>query len=103
MIHAVCVKIYVFPQLQQKEDNEKNTMNMIPYMNDFSHYLSHVKRLWYFSSSVNSFFKRTCAAIQWGYMSNFWVGPFVYFHTSCAQTAMAWRDCTGSLESSLVA
>ena len=28
--------------------------------------LSHVNRLWYFSSSVNSFFKRTCAAIQRG-------------------------------------
>ena len=28
--------------------------------------MSHVMRLWYFSSSVNSFFKRACAAIQWG-------------------------------------
>ena len=28
--------------------------------------LSHVMRLWYFSSSVNSFFKRVCASIQWG-------------------------------------
>ena len=28
--------------------------------------LSHVLRLWYFSSSLNSLFKRTCAAIQWG-------------------------------------
>ena len=28
-------------------------------------------RLWHFSSSVNSFFKRTCAAIQWGQMSDF--------------------------------
>ena len=28
--------------------------------------LSHVMRLWYFSSSVNSFFKCACAAIQWG-------------------------------------
>ena len=27
--------------------------------------MSHVMRLWYFSSSVNSFFKRACAAIQW--------------------------------------
>ena len=28
-------------------------------------YLSHLMRLWHFSSSVNSFFKRACAAIQW--------------------------------------
>ena len=27
--------------------------------------LSHVMRLWYFSSSVNSFFKHACVAIQW--------------------------------------
>ena len=27
--------------------------------------LSHLTRLWHFSSSVNSFFKRACAAIQW--------------------------------------
>ena len=30
------------------------------------HHLSHLMILWYFSSSVNSFFKRTCEAIQWG-------------------------------------
>ena len=29
-------------------------------------HLSHLTRLWHFSSSVNSLFKRTCAAIQWG-------------------------------------
>ena len=28
--------------------------------------MSHVMRLWYFSSPVNSFFKRTIAAIPWG-------------------------------------
>ena len=27
--------------------------------------ISHRMRLWYFSSSVNSFFKRACADIQW--------------------------------------
>ena len=27
---------------------------------------SHVMRLWHFSSSVNLFFERACAAIQWG-------------------------------------
>ena len=34
-------------------------------------HLSRLKRLWYFSSTVNSFFKRACAAIRWGYMSDF--------------------------------
>ena len=29
-------------------------------------------RLWHFSSSVNSFFKCACAAIQWGCMSDVW-------------------------------
>ena len=29
-------------------------------------YWSHVMRLWYFLSSVNSFFKHACTAIQWG-------------------------------------
>ena len=28
--------------------------------------ISHVMRLWYFSSSVNSFFKCACAATKWG-------------------------------------
>ena len=28
--------------------------------------LSHLMRLWHFSSSVNSFFKHACASIQWG-------------------------------------
>ena len=28
--------------------------------------MSQLMRLWYFSSSVNSFFKRECSAIQWG-------------------------------------
>ena len=31
-----------------------------------SAHLSHLMRLWNFSSSVNSFFKHACAAIQWG-------------------------------------
>ena len=31
-----------------------------------SPYMSRLTRLWHFSSSVNSFFKRACAAVQWG-------------------------------------
>ena len=32
-------------------------------------------RLWHFSPCVNSFFKRACAAIQGGYMSDFLSDP----------------------------
>ena len=39
------------------------------------HKLSHHMRLWHFPSCVNSFFKRACAVIQWGWMSDFFVGP----------------------------
>ena len=31
-----------------------------------SNEMSHLMRLWHFSSSLNSFFIRACAAIQWG-------------------------------------
>ena len=56
--------------------------------------MHHLMRLWYFSSSVNSFFKRACAAIQWGLDIWFLVAHFVYFHTSCVRTAKALaRDC----------
>ena len=63
-------------------------------------------RLWYCSSSVNSFFKRACAAIQWGLDVGFLVEPFVYFHTSSVRTAKALarlHGCAGSPEPSLVA
>ena len=36
------------------------------FMKLFLFYLSQLMRLWHLSSSVNSFFKRACAAIQWG-------------------------------------
>ena len=68
--------------------------------------MSHLMRLWYFSSSVNSFCKRSCAATQWGLDVWFLVGPFVYFHTSCVRTTMALarlRGCAGSSKPSLVA
>ena len=70
--------------------------------------MSRLTRLWYFSSSVNSFFKRTCPAIQWSYTVDVWflVRPFVYFHISCMRTAKALaklRRCAGLPEPSLVA
>ena len=68
-------------------------------------YTKHQMKLWYFSSSINSFFKSACAAIQWG---KIWllVGPFVYFRTLCEGTAKSLgrlRGCAGSPEPSLVA
>ena len=59
-------------------------------------HISHLMRLWYFSSAVNSFFKHTCTAIQWG---------FIYCHTLSVRTAKALarlRECAGSPEPSLV-
>ena len=64
-------------------------------------WMSQLMRLWHFLSSVNSFFKRACAANQWGWMSD-----FVYFHTSYVRTAKVLarlRGCAGSPEPSLVA
>ena len=52
-------------------------------------HMSHLMRLWYFLSSVNSFFKHACAVIQWGPDVWFLVGPFVYFHNSCVRIAKA--------------
>ena len=34
--------------------------------NSYKKGTTHDIRLWYFSSSLNLFFKRACAAIQWG-------------------------------------
>ena len=44
---------YRFRKMQLKQTSERQMSQLI-------------MRLWYFSSSVNSFFKRACAAIQWG-------------------------------------
>ena len=60
--------------------------------------LRHHMKLWHFSSSVNSFFKHTCSAIQWG--------PFVYRRNSCVRTVKALarlRECAEPHEPSLVA
>ena len=71
--------------------------------------LSHLMRSWYFSSSVNSFFKRAYAATQWGQRSDFWSDPSstsILDVSLCVQTARALarlRACAGSPEPSLVA
>ena len=49
-------------------------------------YLSHVMRLWYFSSSVNSFFKRACAAIQWAKSLIFGGTLFLLTYFMCANS-----------------
>ena len=53
--------------LSRDEDGYPNTVKS--HVTCHSHHLKvkiHLMRLWYFSFSVNSFFKRTCAAIKCG-------------------------------------
>ena len=57
---------------------------------EIDHEISHLMRLWYFSSSVNSFFKRCMRSHPVGLDVWFWVGPFAYFHASCVWTARLW-------------
>ena len=57
----------------------------------------HRHEIWYFSTSVNSFFKRACGTRCL---------IIIYFHTSCVRTAKALArlcGCAGSPELSLVA
>ena len=70
----------------------------------YMYHLSQLLRLWYFSSSVNSF--RAQSSHPVGLDVWFLVGPFDYFHTSCVRKAKALarlRGCAGSPEPSLVA
>ena len=55
--------------------------------------LSQLKRLWYFSSSVNSFFKRACASIEWGQISDFWSDPSSTSILHVFEQRRLWRDC----------
>ena len=50
-------------------------------------------RLWHFSSSVNSFFKRPCAAIYRGYMFDFWSDPSSTSILHVCEQRRLWRDC----------
>ena len=68
--------------------------------------MSHLMKIWYFSSSVNSFFKRAYAAIPMGLDVWILVRSFVYFHTLYVRTVKALarlRRRAGSPEPSLVA
>ena len=76
--------------------------------------LSHLMRLWHFSSSVNSFFKRArsgarCLFFFFFFFFFFFCRTFPlfpYFMCSCVRTVKALarlRGCAGSLEPSVVA
>ena len=69
--------------------------------------LSHVMRLWYFLSSVNTFiFQTRSHSHPMEPDVRFLVGPFFYFRTSCVRTAKGLtrlRKCAGSPEPLLVA
>ena len=62
--------------------------------------MNHLLRLWHFSSSINSFFKHSCTAIQ---LSDFWSDPSsTSIPHECEQPRL-WQDCAGWPETSLVA
>ena len=46
-----------------------------------------------FLSSVNSFLKRACVAIQWGYMSDFWSDSSSTSILHVCEQRRLWRDC----------
>ena len=56
-------------------------------------WISHLMRLWYFLFSVNSFFKRACAAIQWGKRSDFWWDPSSTSTLHVCEKRKLWWDC----------
>ena len=57
-------------------------------------------RLWHLSPSVNSIFKHACAAIHWGYKSDFWSDPSsTWIHYVCEQRRL-WRDSASRSEGS---
>ena len=59
----------------------------------FHWYLSQLMRWWHFSSSVNSFFKHACAAIQWGKMSDFWSDSSSTSILHVCEQRRLGRDC----------
>ena len=59
----------------------------------FSYYLSRLMRLWHLSPSVNSIFKRTCAAINWDYTSDFWSDPSSTSIPYVCEQRRLWWDC----------
>ena len=50
-------------------------------------------RFWHFLSTVNSFLKYACAAIQWGLMSDFWSDSSSTSIVHVCDQRRLWRDC----------
>ena len=55
--------------------------------------ISRLMRLLHLSPSVNSIFKHACAAIHWGYMSDFWSDPSSTSILYVCEQRRLWRDC----------
>ena len=57
--------------------------------------MSQLMRLWYFSSSINSFFKRACTAIQWARCLIFGRDLSSTSILHVCEERRLWRDCAG--------
>ena len=60
------------------------------------HKLYQLMRLWHLSPSVVSIFKRACAAIKWGYTSDFWSDPSSTSIVHVCEQRRLWRDCANA-------
>ena len=57
------------------------------------YHLSQLMSLWHLSPSVNSIFKGACAAIHWGYTSDFRSNPSSTAILYVCEQRRLWRDC----------
>ena len=92
LLQSSCKQQLLSLKLKKKKKSSRLWTPVCPYRAKMSHLMT----LWYFSSSVNSFFKNTCAASQWGLMSDFWS----YLSSTsilyvCEQRRL-WRDCANA-------
>ena len=62
----------------------------------WTYIMSQLMRLWYVSSSVNSFFERACTAIRWGYISDSWSDPSSTSILHVYEQRKLWRDCANA-------
>ena len=54
--------------------------------------MSRLMRLWHLSPSVNLIFKHACAAIHWGYTSDFWSDPSTTSILYVCEQRRLWWD-----------
>ena len=59
-------------------------------------YMSRLMRLWHLSPSINSIFKHACAAIHWGYTSDFLSDPSSTSILYVCEQRRLWRDCANA-------